>query len=180
MSSSLLLGVNITSPQKGQQIPINSNDLTISGKSTDKPADDCRVSVIVDGLTPYQSATANGMTGQNNDYSRWFFILNPNYSSIKEGENKITAKLSCLPTIAGDYNNMTRWHSINVTGTTNDNTTISPQSPPVINSNAEVKPNNRDEQATPLEPKTNKEQEAPMFDSNNNGKKIRYFLFSLS
>jgi hypothetical protein len=54
-----------------------------------------------------------------------------------------------------------------------------PQSPPVINSNAEVKPNNRDEQATPLEPKTNKEQEAPMFDSNNNGKKIREEIVNL-
>jgi hypothetical protein len=127
MSSSPLLGVNITSPQKGQQIPTNINDLTISGKSTDKPtADDCQVSVIVNGVKPYQPATANGTTGENNDYSRWFFILNPNYTSIKEGENKITAKLSCLPTIAGDDNNMTRWYSINVAGTTNDNTTISP------------------------------------------------------
>ena len=37
MTSSSLPGVNITSLQKGQQIPTNINDLIISGKSTDNP-----------------------------------------------------------------------------------------------------------------------------------------------
>ena len=65
MSSSSLLGVNITSPQKGQQIPANIVDLTISGKSTDKPAaDDCQVSVIVNSIKPYQHTIANGSTGE--------------------------------------------------------------------------------------------------------------------
>lgn len=177
MSSSPLLGVNITSPQKGQQIPVSFNDLTISGKSSDKPtaADDCQVSVIVNGVKPYQPATANGTTGENNDYSRWFFILNSNYTSIKEGVNKITAKLSCLPTVVGDDNNMTKWYSINVTGITtrNDSTTIPPQSPAVINSSAQVESDNKDE-PQPLESKANEEQEPPIFGSNdNNDKKIR-------
>jgi hypothetical protein len=174
MSSSSLPGVNITFPQKGQQIPVSLNDLTISGKSTDKPAtDDCQVSVIVNNVKPYQPATANGTTGENNDYSRWFFILNSNYTSIKEGVNKITAKLSCIPTIMGDSNNMTKWYSINVTGiTTRNDTTITPQSPRVINSSAQVGPNIKNEQR-PLESKANeKEQEAPIFDSNNDDKKI--------
>ena len=174
MSSSSLLGVNITSPQKGQQIPVNFNDLTISGKSTDKPtAADCHVSVIVNSVKPYQPATANGTTGENNDYSRWFFILNSNYTSIKEGVNKITAKLSCVPTVVGDDNNMTKWYSINVIGITNDTTTIPPQLPPVINSSVQVEPNNKDEQPAALEPKTNEEQEAPIFGPNNNDKKIK-------
>ena len=57
MSSLSLSGVNITSPQRGQQIPVNVNDLNIAGKSTDKPnANDCQVSVIVNGIEPYQSA----------------------------------------------------------------------------------------------------------------------------
>jgi hypothetical protein len=38
-SNNILLGVNITSPAKGQQIPVDSN-LTVSGKSTDNPASD--------------------------------------------------------------------------------------------------------------------------------------------
>jgi hypothetical protein len=41
------IGVNITSPERGKAIPINTN-LTVSGKSTDNPAaDDCHVAVIV-------------------------------------------------------------------------------------------------------------------------------------
>jgi hypothetical protein len=175
MSSLPLPGVNITSPQKGQQIPVSSNDLTISGKSTAKPtAADCQVSVIVNGLKPYQPATANGTTWENNDYSRWFFILNPNYTTIKEGVNKITAKLSCLPTVVGEDNNMTKWYSINVTGITtrNDTAITPPQSPPVVNSGAQVEPNNKDE-LQPLGSKANEEQEASIFDSNNNDKKFR-------
>src|SRR5918999_1473615 len=76
-----LPGVNITSPHRGQQIPVNINELTISGKSTDKPdTDDCQVSVIINDVKPYQPATANGTPGENNDYSRWSFI-NSNYTS---------------------------------------------------------------------------------------------------
>jgi molecular chaperone GrpE (heat shock protein) len=104
----------------------------------------------------------------------WFFILNSNYTSIKEGANKITAKLSCLPSVVGEDNNMTKWYSVNVTGITvrNETTTVPPQSPPVINSSAQVEPNNKDKQQ-PLEPKASEEQEAPIFDFNNNDKKIR-------
>lgn len=106
------IGVNITSPERGKKIPISSN-LTISGKSTDSPAaDDCNIAVIVNAIRPYQPATANGSTGGFDDYSEWFFVLNPNYTSLKEGVNEITAKLSCLPS------NMTKWYSVNVTGVT--------------------------------------------------------------
>ena len=106
------MGVNITSPEKGKTIPISSN-LTIRGKSTDSPAaDDCNIAVIVNAIRPYQPATANGSTGGPDDYSEWFFVLNPNYTSLKEGVNEITAKLSCLPS------NMTKWYSVNVTGMT--------------------------------------------------------------
>jgi Ca2+-binding RTX toxin-like protein len=104
------IGVNITSPERGKTIPISSN-LTISGKSTDSPAaDDCNIAVIVNAIRPYQPATANGSTGD--DYSEWFFVLNPNYTSLKEGVNELTAKLSC------PASNMTKWYSVNVTGVT--------------------------------------------------------------
>lgn len=113
------IGVNITSPERGKTIPINTN-LTVSGKSTDNPAtDDCQVAVIVNNVKPYQTATANGSTGAPSDYSRWYFIVGSNYTSIKEGVNEITAKLTCLP-------NATKWYSVNVTGvlsTQNQNTT---------------------------------------------------------
>jgi Ca2+-binding RTX toxin-like protein len=109
------LGVNITSPERGTTILVDSG-LTVSGKSTDDPFDEnCEVSVIVNNVRPYQPATANGSTGQTIDYSRWFFILSHNYTSIKEGVNEITARLSCLPsTTTGS--NLTKWYSVNVTG----------------------------------------------------------------
>jgi hypothetical protein len=113
------IGVNITSPERGKTIPVNSS-LTVSGKSTDNPFDEiCQVSVIVNSIRPYQPATANGSIGQASDYSRWFFILSPNYTSIKEGINEITARLSCLPSITTG-NNLTKWYSVNITGVTVD------------------------------------------------------------
>jgi RTX calcium-binding nonapeptide repeat (4 copies)/Bacterial Ig domain len=126
------IGVNITSPERGKTIPVNSS-LTVSGKSTDNPFDEiCRVSVIVNSVRPYQPATANGSMGQASDYSKWFFILNPNYTSIKEGINEITARLSCLPSITTG-NNLTKWYSVNVTGVTVDqNATAAATTTPTI------------------------------------------------
>lgn len=119
------IGVNITSPERGKTIPVNSS-LTVSGKSTDNPFDEiCQVSVIVNSVRPYQSATANGSIGQASDYSKWFFILSPNYTSIKEGINEITARLSCLPSITTG-NNLTKWYSVNVTGVTVDQNATAP------------------------------------------------------
>jgi hypothetical protein len=121
------IGVNITSPERGKTIPINTT-LTVSGKSTDNPAaDDCQVAVIVNNVKPYQPATANGSTGATSDYSGWFFVLGSNYTSIKEGVNEITAKLTCIPTA-------TKWYSVNVTGVASTQnitttTTISPSQP---------------------------------------------------
>jgi hypothetical protein len=134
-NSNLSLGVNITSPQRGQQIPISTSNLNISGKSTDNPtADDCRVSVTVNYVKPYQSATANSNMGAKNDFSKWFFILGSNYTSINEGTNELTAKLSCLSYSLNNNNNATKWYSINVTGvTTTNNITVPTQSSPVIN-----------------------------------------------
>lgn len=143
-NSNISLGVNITSPQRGQQIPIDTSGLTISGKSTDNPiADDCQVSVIVNGIRPYQPAIANGSTGAKNDYSKWFFILGSNYTSIEEGTNEITAKLSYLYNRLSNNSNATKWYGINVTGVTtpSNNITTPTQSFPAINSSAQDEPN---------------------------------------
>jgi hypothetical protein len=111
-------GVKITSPTKGQQVA-SGQYLAISGTSTDNSTSDCKVSVIINGIRPYQPAVANG-TGGVNDYSTWNFILNSSYTTIKEGpNNKITSKLECTP-------NLTKWYSVNVTGiaTTTESTEI--------------------------------------------------------
>jgi hypothetical protein len=168
-NSNISLGVNITSPQRGQQIPIDTSNLTISGKSTDNPAaDDCQVSVIVNGIKPYQPASANGDSEAKSDYSNWFFILGSNYTSIKEGTNEITAKLSCLSNSLSNNSlsnnsNATKWYSINVTGVTtpSNNMTTPTQSFPAINSSAQDEPNIDESQI--LE----EEQEEPLIGAGN-------------
>lgn len=102
------LSVKILSPEKGEQVPAGQ-ELIVSGTSTDNTTSDCKVSVIVNAVKPYQLTAANG-TGGIDDYSTWNFIINPAYTTIKEGPgNKITSKIECTP-------NMTKWYSVNVTG----------------------------------------------------------------
>ncbi len=71
------------------------------------------------------------------------------HSQLREGVNKITARLLCLPNVPSSPNNVTRWYSINVTGivtateTTQTNNTIASVFPPtpsssVLNSSAQV------------------------------------------
>jgi hypothetical protein len=108
--------VKILSPAKDEQVPAGQG-LVVSGISTDNTTSDCKVSVIVNAVKPYQQTVANG-TGGIDDYSTWNFIITPAYTSIEEGpDNKITSKLECTP-------NLTKWYSVNVTGiktTTNAN-----------------------------------------------------------
>jgi hypothetical protein len=70
----------------------------------------CHVSVILNGIKPYQNTTEVGPLGQN-DYSKWKFTLPPAYTTVKEGTNKITAKFSC-----GNNANLVSYYSVNVTG----------------------------------------------------------------
>jgi hypothetical protein len=101
--------VKITSPNKGQQVPVGK-DLFIYGTSEYNLTSDCKVSVIVNGVKPYQGAYPHGDRG-GDDYSRWSFILTPEYTSIKQGQNKITAKFSCI-----NNPNLISHNSVNVTG----------------------------------------------------------------
>jgi hypothetical protein len=102
-------GIRITSPTKGQKVPIGS--LIIVGTSKDNTTTACQVFVIVNGVKPYQNASAIGPGGAS-DYSKWNFILTSKYTLIKEGPNKITAKFSCKadPSVASFY-------SVDVIGT---------------------------------------------------------------
>jgi hypothetical protein len=102
------LAVKITAPTTGQQVPAGQS-LIVSGVSSDNSTSECKVSVIVNGEKPYQPAFPKG-TGGTNDYSTWSFMLQPTYTTIREGpDNKITSKLECSP-------NQTKWYSVNVTG----------------------------------------------------------------
>ena len=126
-----LVSVKITDPIKGQQIGVGKN-LTLLGTSKYNATSNCQVFVIVDNMRPYQKTIPIGQAGAD-DYSKWRYTLAPTYSgSIKEGFNRITAKLLCNsnPTTP-------KFYSINITGV---NETLPKQQHPSLSSNNTVAP----------------------------------------
>ena len=109
---SQLESVKILNLMPFQSVALNK-ELVISGESSDTPAKDCSVYVLVNGVQPYQSAIASG-TGGATDFSQWKFVLTEQYTHLNEGNNKITAKLIC--TLAP-----TRWYSVVVNGLPSSN-----------------------------------------------------------
>ncbi|HYV52260.1 MAG TPA: hypothetical protein VE971_03110 [Candidatus Eisenbacteria bacterium] len=113
-STSQLPAVKITSPHKSQQIPVGSNIL-VSGISSPPPGvlhTGCTVSVLLNDVKPYQNTVALGHGGKG-DYSVWHYNITPEYAFIKLGQNKITAKITCIVSPS----NLTKFNSVNVTGT---------------------------------------------------------------
>jgi hypothetical protein len=110
--------VKITSPIKSQQIPVSSK-FTVSGTSVaNSMSAYCQVSVIVNGIKPYQKVFPTGHGGAN-DYSTWSYTLIPAYTVIKQGQNKITAKFSC-----SDNPSLLSHNSVNITGVANSNAAV--------------------------------------------------------
>ena len=111
-----IIGVKITSPSTGQQVP--AGELTISGTSTDNETTDCTVYADWNNTKPFQTATATGPGGVN-DYSKWTFTYTDDYHLITNGTNNLTSKLSC---VGDDSNvgtaNLTKFYSVNVIGVT--------------------------------------------------------------
>ena len=101
--------IKITSPTRGQQLPVGK-DLTISGISMDNATSNCQVAVIVNNVKPYQNTTAAGSGGPA-DYSKWNFALTSKYTTIKQGDNRITARYECVNDPASKG-----FSSVNVTG----------------------------------------------------------------
>jgi hypothetical protein len=109
--------VNIVSPERGEAVSAGSS-LTVSGTSDDNPQFNCKIQIIVNDHRPYQDTipVAPG------DYSKWTFVINPQYAEIEEGINTITSKASCdapyetflkLDPLNRQY---VKSYSINVTG----------------------------------------------------------------
>ena len=117
--------VKITHPTPDQQISTNNGTLRISGISSDNSTSNCEVSIIANNMKPYQRTVPN----KDYDYSSWSFTLNSSYTPIKEGQNKLTSKISCLAIPA----NATKWYSVNFTGVFKDITTSDNQSQEVSN-----------------------------------------------
>src|SRR5215471_14591816 len=108
-----LPAIKISFPHKGQQIRVGSNIL-VSGISSPPPGvlhTGCTVSVLLNDVKPYQKTVALGHGGKGN-YSAWQYNIIPNYASLKHGQNKITAKITCI----ASPSNRTKFNSVNVTG----------------------------------------------------------------
>ncbi|MBV9178722.1 MAG: hypothetical protein JO297_16985, partial [Nitrososphaeraceae archaeon] len=125
--------VKITSPAKGQQVPVGK-DLVVSGitgnaTGSSTATSHCQVSVIANSVKPYQPATGIG-PGGSADYSKWNFVLTSKYTTIKPGPaNKITAKYIC-----SNNPSVPSYYSVNVTGS---------QSATATNTNVSTKQNNQ-------------------------------------
>ena len=113
------MALKIVSPVKGQHIPTGTN-LTVTGTSSDNSSTNCQISVLLNDLKPYQKTTPTGKSSSGGeDYSSWRYVLNNStYSSIKQGINKITSKMTCVNTDQPRVTNpgVSKWYSINVTG----------------------------------------------------------------
>lgn len=93
--STNLPSIKITSPRKGQQVPVDSPVL-VSGVSSppsaDKTRTDCTVSVSLNAVKPYQKAVGTGHGGTS-DYSTRRYGITPDYAAIKQGQNRISPQL---------------------------------------------------------------------------------------
>jgi hypothetical protein len=117
------LHVKITSPIEGQGISAGKN-FTMSGTSSDNSATDCRVYAGLNRLKPYPPAIAAG-PGGSADYSKWYFNYSPAYHTATDGNNRLTAKLSC-----NDNPGLVKYDTMNITGVTATRTTELPVSSP--------------------------------------------------
>jgi hypothetical protein len=123
--------IQITSPQDGQKVP--PGELTIQGTSSDDEETGCQVYADVNDVTPMRNVTAAGDSGGEEDFSKWTFTYTQEYQLITQGENELTAKISCFNNGESDLNPfpagtgagsappsspLSEWHTINVTGVT--------------------------------------------------------------
>jgi hypothetical protein len=121
------IAIKIDTPVSNQQVPVG--ELTITGTSTDNSSAQCQVYVDWNNLKPYQLATATGTNGTS-DFSTWSYTYTSKYHLIQTGLNDLTSKITCLVPPGGPT--ITKWYSINVTGSTSptqSTTQTSGQSP---------------------------------------------------
>ena len=128
--------VSILNPIHNQKFGIDE-EIAVSGQSSDNSEKDCAVAVIVNSVKPYQKAEPTGPSGTA-DYSEWKFTLHETYTQLIEGQNKITAKLTCASA-------PTRWYSVFVTGLPPAGTNRAEDTSTDSKSNNSISPEGQDE-----------------------------------
>ena len=141
------ISISIESPLSNQQVPVG--ELKISGTSSDNSSAQCQVYVDWNNLKPYQLATPTGSNGSS-DFSTWSFTYTSKYHLIQTGLNDLTSKITCLVPPTGPA--VTKWFSINVTGSSSPNQTSNVQLPlPTANNKG---PGSASPQASSSQPET--------------------------
>ncbi|MGI0022637.1 MAG: hypothetical protein ACRD9Q_07235 [Nitrososphaeraceae archaeon] len=118
------ISIKIESPLSNQQVHVG--ELKISGTSSDNSSAQCQVYLDWNNLKPYQLATPTGSNGTS-DFSTWSFTYTSKYHLIQTGLNDLTSKITCLVPPVGPT--VTKWFSINVTGSSSPNQTSNVQLP---------------------------------------------------
>jgi hypothetical protein len=120
--------IQITSHQDNQQVL--PGELSIQGISSDNEDTDCKVFADVNDNTPMQNVTATGDSGEKDDFSEWTFKYSQGYQLIEEGENELTAKITCLVRdvvngavdMKSNGTSMSKWFTVNVTASSKEAT----------------------------------------------------------
>ncbi len=151
------ISISIESPLSNQQVPVG--ELKISGTSSDNSSAQCQVYVDWNNLKPYQLATPTGSNGSS-DFSTWSFTYTSKYHLIQTGLNDLTSKITCLVPPAGPT--VTKWYSINVTGTTSSNQSTNVQLPlPTANTKTPASNNTQTPASNPQTPASNTQIPSP-------------------
>lgn len=141
------ISIKIESPLSNQQVHVG--ELKISGTSSDNSSAQCQVYLDWNNLKPYQLATPTGSNGTS-DFSTWSFTYTSKYHLIQTGLNDLTSKITCLVPPVGPT--VTKWFSINVTGSSSPNQTSNVQLPlPTANNKG---PSSASPQASPSQSET--------------------------
>jgi hypothetical protein len=114
-------GVKILSPTRGEEVPVNIQNFTVRGVSTDDSTHDCEVSLLPNGVTPYLAVNAKGQNGSG-DFSVWNREFGSDFP-MNVGENKITTRLMCMN---DDGNKTSKYQTVNFTGVSDNSSGLAP------------------------------------------------------
>lgn len=117
-TSSLVSSLSSSSPDieivstNSDQTANTKSDLEISGISSYDPRNTCHVSVIINDVKPYRKTIPTG-GDMKSDYSTWKYVIASDSNTIRQGDNKITARLLCAGENGEDIR---KWDSVAVIG----------------------------------------------------------------